>query len=82
MWRDVTADRFQKIEALVSRYHTTIGGALCAMSVKMAAWTSQFPNTSGGAARRAAFIMSDMRQGIEHLQAPSDDAPMLAGLNS
>jgi hypothetical protein len=82
MWRDVTADRFQKIEALVSRYHTTIGGALCAMSVKMAAWTAQFPNSSGGATRRAAFIMSDMRQGIEHLQAPSDDAPMLAVLNS
>ena len=81
MWRDVTADRFQKIEALVSRYHTTIGGALCAMSVKMAAWTTQFPNTSGGAARRAAFIMSDMRQGIERIQATQDDAPLLSVIN-
>jgi hypothetical protein len=81
MWRDLSAERYRKIEALVSRYHTTIGGALCALSVKLGAWTSQFPNTSGGVGRRAAFIMSDMRQGIEHLRAPNDDAPMLAALN-
>jgi hypothetical protein len=81
MWRDLTAERYQKIEALVSSYHTTIGGALCAMSVKMSAWTNQFPNASGGVGRRAAFIMSDIRQGIEHLQTPNDDAPMLSALN-
>ena len=81
MWRDLTAEKYRKIEALVSRYHTTIGGALCALSVKMAAWTTQFPNTTGGVGRRAAFIMSDMRQGIEHLKAPTDDAPLLAALN-
>jgi len=81
MWRDITAARFQRIESLVSLYHTSIGGALCAMSVKMAAWTKQFPNASGGVGRRAAFIMSDMRQGMEHLRVPAGDAPMLAALN-
>jgi hypothetical protein len=81
MWRDLTADRFQKIETLVSRYHTSIGGALCALSVKLSAWTSQFPNATGGVGRRAAFIMSDMRQGLEHLKPAADDAPMLAALN-
>lgn len=81
MWRDLTSEKYRKIEALVSRYHTTIGGALCALTVKMSAWTTQFPNASGGVGRRAAFIMSDMRQGIEHLKAPNDDAPMLAALN-
>ena len=82
MWRDLTADKFQKIETLVSRYHTSIGGVLCATSVKMSAWTTQFPNASGGVGRRVAFIMSDMRQGIEHFKAPNDDAPMLAALNN
>jgi len=81
MWRDLTADKFQKIETLVSRYHTSIGGVLCATSVKMTAWSTQFPNASGGVGRRVAFIMSDMRQGLEHLKASSDDAPMLAALN-
>ncbi len=81
MWRDLTADKFQKIETLVSRYHTSIGGVLCATSVKMTAWSTQFPNASGGVGRRVAFIMSDMRQGLDHIKATGDDAPMLAALN-
>ncbi|HVW72106.1 MAG TPA: hypothetical protein VHC39_00585 [Rhizomicrobium sp.] len=81
MWRDLTADKFKKIEALILHYHTSIGGALCALSVKMRAWSDQFPSSSGGVGRRAAFIMSDMRQGIEHIQAAQDDAPLLSVLN-
>ena len=81
MWRDLTADRFKKIETAVSRYHTSIGGALCALSVKMTAWVTQFPTPSGGVGRRAAFLMSDMRQGLEYLESQDDDAPILAALN-
>ena len=81
MWRDLNGDRFKRIEALVSRYHTSIGSALCALSVKMTAWVNQFPTKAGGTGRRAAFIMSDIRQGIEYLQGQEDDAPMLAALN-
>lgn len=81
MWRDLTSDKFKKIEALISHYHTSIGGALCALSVKMGAWTDQFPNNLGGVGRRASFLMSDMRQGIEHIQATQDDAPLLSVLN-
>jgi hypothetical protein len=47
----------------------------------MTAWSTQFPNASGGVGRRVAFIMSDMRQGLEHLKVSGDDAPMLAALN-
>ena len=82
MWRDLNGDKFKKIEALVSRYHTSIGSALCALNVKMMAWTAQFPTKAGGTGRRAAFIMSDIRQGIEYLQGQEDDAPMLAALNN
>ncbi|HEY4075527.1 MAG TPA: hypothetical protein VGM26_01220 [Rhizomicrobium sp.] len=81
MWRDLTAERFRRIETLVSRYHTSIGGALCALSVKMSAWTNQFPTSSGSVGRRAAFIMSDMRQGIEYMQGADDDTPILSALN-
>ena len=82
MWQELSAEKFRKIEALISQYHTSVGGALCAMSVKITAWTEQFPDNSGGVGRRAAFLMSDMRQGIEKLHVPKDDAPMLAALNS
>jgi hypothetical protein len=81
MWNELSAEKFRRIEALISQYHTSVGGALCAMSVKITAWTEQFPDSNGGVGRRAAFLMSDMRQGIEKLQVSKDDAPMLAALN-
>lgn len=82
MWRDLTADRFKRIETMISHYHTSIGAALCGLSVKMSAWVDQFPTPSGGANRRAAFIMSHIRPGFETSAAgKQDDAPMLSMLN-
>lgn len=81
MWRDLTAERFKRIAVLISSYHTVIGGALCALSVKMQAWNDRFPNPTGGVGRRAAFIMSDMVQGLEHFKVTEQDTPMLAALN-
>lgn len=69
-WTDVSAERFREVEALIESYHTTIGGVLCALSVKMSAWHELFPRDSvGGPVKRAEFIMLEMRQGIEEVRA-------------
>ena len=82
MWQNLSAERFSKIEQLIVSYHTVIGGVLCSLSVKMNAWSRQFSSPgSGGPVRRAAFIMSDMRQGIERISAIEEARPMLAELN-
>lgn len=81
MWREITAERFKRIEQLISNYHTSIGAALCAITVKMSAWSREFPTpVAGGAGRRAAFIMSDIRQGIETISKDEGGAPLLSGL--
>jgi hypothetical protein len=81
MWRNLSADRFRKVEALIRSYHTSIGGILCALSVKMNAWAKLFPDASaGGPVRRAEFIMSEMRQGIDRIQKIEDSAPMLSAV--
>ncbi len=68
---------------MIESYHTTIGGVLCALSVKMDAWARLFPKKdSGGPVKRAEFIMSEMRQGIDKFQKIEDSAPMLAELES
>lgn len=55
---------------MIESYHTTIGGVLCALSVKMSAWHELFPRDSvGGPVKRAEFIMLEMRQGIEEVRA-------------
>ncbi len=82
MWDEITADRFRKVEDLISSYHTTIGGVLCSLSVKMDAWARLFPTaSSGGPGKRAEFILSEMKQGIEKIQTIEDSAPMLSALN-
>jgi len=82
MWRNLSAERFRKIETVIMSYHTVIGGVLCALTVKMNAWSRQFPvSASAGPVRRADFIMSDMRQGIERISAIEDARPVLAELN-
>jgi hypothetical protein len=81
MWQDLTAERFRKIERLIKSYHASIGGILCALSVKMDAWKRVFPSTVAcGPVRRAEFIVSDMRQGIDRIRAIEDSAPMLSEL--
>lgn len=79
MWNNLSAERFQRVRAIIRSYHTTIGGVLCALSVKMNAWSKLFPDRKvGGPVRRAEFIMSEMKQGIDKIQKIEDSAPMLA----
>lgn len=83
MWQDLTAERFRKIETLIKSYHTSIGAVLCALSVKMNAWKRAFPSpTAAGPMRRAEFIMSEMRTGIDRIRSIEDSAPMLSELQS
>lgn len=82
MWDEISAARFRKVENLIQSYHTTIGGVLCALTVKMDAWVRLFPTpNSGGPGRRAEFILSEMQQGIDNIQEIEDSAPMLAALD-
>jgi hypothetical protein len=83
MWDNISAERFHKVEQLISGYHTSIGGVLCALSVKMEAWARLFPNKdAGGPGRRSEFIMSEMKQGIENIVKMEDAGPMLAALET
>jgi hypothetical protein len=77
MWDNVSADQFRKVQELISSYHLSIGGVLCGLSVKMGAWSQEFPHkNSGGPARRSAFILSEMRQGINNMPKIKINEPM------
>jgi len=68
-WDDISAARFQKLKSEIESYHTTIGGVLCALHVKMTAWHELFPNQdTGGPVKRAEFIMLHLRQGIDEIR--------------
>ena len=81
LWEHVSAERFRKVETLIRSYHTTIGGVLCALTVKMEAWARTFVHKkAGGPAKRAEFIMTGLRPGLDKIQNIERCAPMLAEL--
>jgi hypothetical protein len=75
LWDNITAERFRKMERLVQSHHVTVGGMLCALTVKMSAWRKPFPTReSGGLLQRAEFIMSELHEGIDKMQELIRDA--------
>ncbi len=81
MWDNISAERFRKLQRVITSYHQDLGGTLCALSVKMDAWNHLFPKRDqGGPQRRSEFIMTEMRLGVESIPDMSDGAPMAAAL--
>ncbi len=71
MWKNVSALRFRKIEAVIKAHHTTIGGILCGVGTKMQAWRTLFPDPgSGGPVARADALMSHIVPGIDKILSP------------
>ena len=69
MWNDLSAEKFRKIETVIKTFHTMMGGILCALTVKMDAWTTLFPNRRAGSpGRRADFILNDLRHGMNKIR--------------
>lgn len=69
MWENLSAEQFRRVENMIRNYHVTIGGMLCALTVKMDAWHRLFPSPqAGGPIKRAEFIMTELRQGIDKME--------------
>lgn len=83
MWNNLDAARFRKVKESIRTYHTTIGGILCALTVKMSAWRDLFPSKNhGGPVKRSEFIMSEMKQGIQKIKKIEEAALAMASVNS
>ena len=83
LWENITAERFRQVRKLIKSYHSTVGGVLCGLHVKMNAWQERFGEVQDGAAimRRSEFLMSDMRQGLQKIEEIEQSAPQLANVD-
>ncbi len=69
LWDNMSQEQFATIKGMVEREHTTIGAALCGLTVKMNAYATMFPHPQlGGPVRRADFMLGEMIQGIEAIR--------------
>ncbi len=70
LWKDLSNERFRDMEQLVLAHQTQIGGALCAITVKLNAWNVSFPSASAGnPSARVDFILRDMQQGLGNIES-------------
>lgn len=66
LWREMDGDKFRKFGADHQNTQVNLGAILCALSVKLRAWTRRFPNERSGTPQKwADFISTHMRQGLE-----------------
>lgn len=79
MWKDINADSFDRVRRLITSHHTTVGGVLCGLSVKMRLWDAKFGRKppDSHAQSRAEFIMGEMRQGIDKIERIEQSAPKI-----
>ncbi len=83
MWCNLSAERFRKLEKHIKSYHTSTGGVLCALSVKMQAWNRKFPvKKAGSPTRRAEFVMSEMLQGIDRIEKIDVSTQLLSAIDA
>lgn len=69
MWGNITQEEFRAVKTMIERYHSTIGAALCGLTVKMSAFARMFPHShAGGPVKRADFISTQLVQGIEAIR--------------
>lgn len=77
MWNKLSAESFRELREWITAHHTTLGGVLCGLTVKMDAWEGEFGKKSLSSAmlRKVDFIMGDMRRGIEKIVEIESSAP-------
>ncbi len=80
MWENITADSFKRVKQLITSHHTTVGGVLCGLAVKMNVWNEKFGNDKGGPQARADFVMSEMRHGIDKIHQIECSAPKISDI--
>ena len=79
-WDDIGPDTFRKMKELVISHHTTVGGVLCGLCVKIASWIAKFPKNDGSRVQsRSDYIMGEMRQGISKIVDIENSAPSAIG---
>ena len=78
MWESINAESFSRVKRLISAHHTTVGGVLCGLAVKMTMWNERFGNGRGGPQTRADFVLSEMRHGIDKIVKVEASAPKIS----
>ena len=74
-WEKVTVGTFGGVRELISAHQRSLAQVLCGLTVKIYEWEQRFPNGGGSPDKRAEFIASDLRPGLDALWGVERRAP-------
>lgn len=77
-WDRVTVGNFNDVRELILDHQESLAEVLCGLTVKVFEWESRFPGGGGTFERRADFVMSDIRAGLDRLSATEREAATFA----
>jgi hypothetical protein len=66
-WERVTISTFNQVRALITDHQASLAAVLCGLVVKIYEWEQRFPGGGGSFERRAEFVMTDLRSGLDRL---------------
>lgn len=77
-WERVTVSTFNQVRKLITDHQESLAAVLCGLVVKIYEWENSFPGAGGSFERRAEFIMTDLRSGLDRLAAIEREASTFA----
>ena len=66
-WDRVTVSTFNQVRTLIYEHQASLATVLCGLLVKIYEWEQRFPGGGGSFERRAEFVMTDLRAGLDRL---------------
>ena len=79
IWVSMDQKKCAQLAGKCRDYQASIANIICALAVKMNRWIQVFPSPNVGTpARRSGFILSEMRQGMEHIRELLGAVPIMA----
>lgn len=80
-WKNINKQEFNNLRGGIEESHTSIGAALCTLSVKLRAWGEAFPdNDVGGPIKRSTFVITELEPGLDRLISVENEARRKSGL--
>lgn len=67
LWDDLNQESFGQFRDLIQSHHTTLGGVLCGLTLKIKFWEDRIEGTRANRAAQVDFITSDMHAGMSRI---------------
>jgi hypothetical protein len=74
-WDKIEMSQFNAIRMLIQKHQQTLAEVLCGLTVKVFEWEQAFPSGGGSPEKRADFVATQLRPGLDRIWAIERRAP-------